>query len=139
MATVDFGSTKGAYDVLRMGPPYYGMTIAGPPDISARLETVTIPHKAGKLLVGDGLLDDAMLLVTGKIFLANRAALDSAVYSIWSTLYAAGAHWVSMSDGTYNYPVRLKNCSGEFLPDTADKWGNLTITLLILDPTLIAT
>jgi len=139
MATVDFGTTKGASNILSLGPPGYDLTIAGPPNISVRLETVEIPHMAGKLLIGDGLVDEATLVVSGKIFLASRAALNTAVYSIWAGLYGAGSHWVSMSDGTYNYPVLLKGISGEYVRDSGDKWANLTITLLILDPTLIAT
>lgn len=136
--TVDFGSTKGAHDIKRLGPPMYDLTIAGPPNISVRVETATIPHKSGGILIGDGLLEPASLVVSGKMFLLNRGQLDAASYSIWSDLYGGGEMWVRMSNGSYNYPVILKGVSGEFVRDTGDKWGNLTINLLILDPSLIA-
>lgn len=138
MATVDFGTTKGAFNILRLGPPTYDLVIDGPPNISMRLDTVEIPYMAGKLLVGDGLLDEATLIVSGKIFAATHAALNTAVGGIWMALAGVGAHWVTMSDGSYNYPVLFKGCSGEYVRDTAGKWGNLTINLLILDPSDIA-
>jgi len=138
MATIDFSATKGGAPFLSLGPPNYDLTIAGPPTISMRVETVEIPHMPGKLLVGDGLVDAATLIVSGKIFLANRGLLDAACHYIWDTLSGAGEHWVTMSDASYNYPVIYKSSSGEFVRDADDKWGNLTIDLLILDPTDIA-
>jgi len=139
MATVDFGTTKGLSNILSLGPPNYDLTIAGPANVSMRLETVVIPHMAGELLVGDGLQSAATLEVSGKIFLGTRSALAAAVTGIWKALAGAGSHWVMMSDCTYNYPVLFKNCSGEHVRDSGGKWGNLTITLLILDPSDIAT
>ena len=135
MATINFSDTKGGAAFLSLGPPTYDLTIAGPPNISIRLETVEIPHMAGKLLVGDGLIDEATLTVSGKIFTATRALNAMACHNIWSALYSHGSHWVTMSGTAVNYPVIYKGSSGEFVRDVADMWGNLSIDLLILDPT----
>jgi len=124
--------------VLTLTQPGYDVRLTGGPQFSVRNTTTVVPNASGAVVTGDGLADPAKLTASGKIFTASRSTTESAAYTVWSLLYAeqiaSGGFKVAMSNGSKTYTVRLLGVSSEFVADTGDQWGTITIDMLILDP-----